>query len=167
MHYYAIKGLLDGDIESSIVFNLKEISLHREGPNATIYYDTACQSFGSVCWTLEAIILQHTSIERMYSSITEVIWTTPSWKRMTIRVAVIAVHVGFYQPGVESNFYHNVHSSRIDCRRFSRRNLRWGQPFTLPWTLHRGEVLNAGKTTSSENSSVEVQSKLSVKEIPA
>ena len=36
----------------------------------------------------------------------------------------------------------------------------------LPWTLHRGEVLNAGKTTSSENSSVEVQSEHSVEEIP-
>ena len=95
MHYYAIKGLLDGDIESSIVFNLEEISLHKEGPNYIIYYDIACQSFGSVCWTLEAIILQHTCIERMYSSITQVIWTTPSWKRMTIRVAIIAVHVGF------------------------------------------------------------------------
>ena len=37
----------------------------------------------------------------------------------------------------------------------------------LPWTLHRGGVLDAGKTTSSENSSVEVQSKHSVEEIPA
>ena len=34
----------------------------------------------------------------------------------------------------------------------------------LPWTLHRGGVLNAGKTTSSENSSVEVQSKHSPEE---
>ena len=102
----------------------------------------------------------------MYSSITEVIWTTPSWMRMTIRVAVIAVHVGFQQPGVESNFDHIVHSSRIDCWRVSRRNLPWGRPFTLPWTQHRGGVLNAGNTTSSENSSVEVQSKHSPEEIP-
>ena len=34
-------------------------------------------------------------LERRYSSITEAIWKTPSWMRMTIRVAVIAVHVGF------------------------------------------------------------------------
>ena len=34
----------------------------------------------------------------------------------------------------------------------------------LPWTLHRGGVLNAGKTTASENSSVEVQSKHSPEE---
>ena len=27
----------------------------------------ACQTFGSVCWTLEAIIVQHTYLERMYS----------------------------------------------------------------------------------------------------
>ena len=40
-----------------------------------------------------------------------------------------------------------------------RRNLPWGQPFTLSWTRHRGGVLNAGKTISSENTSVEVQSK--------
>ena len=33
---YANKDFLDGDIESSIVFNLEEISLHKEGPNATI-----------------------------------------------------------------------------------------------------------------------------------
>ena len=59
------------------------------------YLYIACQSFGSVCWTLEAIILQHTCLERMYSSITEAIWKTPSWMKMTIRVAVIAVHVGF------------------------------------------------------------------------
>ena len=68
VHYIMqIKDFLDGDIESSIVFNLEEISLHKEVPN----YIIACQSFGSVCWTLEAIILQHTYIERMYSSITE------------------------------------------------------------------------------------------------
>ena len=37
MHYIMqIKDFLDGDIESSIVFNLKEISLHKEGPTATI-----------------------------------------------------------------------------------------------------------------------------------
>ena len=30
------KGLLDGDIESSIVFNLEEINLHKEGPDVTI-----------------------------------------------------------------------------------------------------------------------------------
>ena len=31
-----IKDFLDGDIESSIIFNLEEISLHKEGPTATI-----------------------------------------------------------------------------------------------------------------------------------
>ena len=62
--------------------------------------------------------------------------------------------LGSYSQALKAIFYHNIHPSRIDCRRFSRRNLPWGQPFTLPWTLHRGEVLNAGKTTSSENSSV-------------
>ena len=37
MHYIMqLKDFLDGDIESSIVFNLEEISLHKEGPNATI-----------------------------------------------------------------------------------------------------------------------------------
>ena len=36
MHYYAIKDFLDGDIENSIVFNLEEISFHKEGPNAII-----------------------------------------------------------------------------------------------------------------------------------
>ena len=37
MHYIMpIKDFLDGDIESSIVFNLEEISLHKEGPNAEI-----------------------------------------------------------------------------------------------------------------------------------
>ena len=74
-----IKDFLDGNIGSSFVFNLEEISLHKEGPNATIIllfslsvvwfslldvgnYNfavyigyIACQSFGSVCWTLEAI----------------------------------------------------------------------------------------------------------------
>ena len=34
--FYANKGLLDGDIESSIIFNLEEISLHKEGPTARI-----------------------------------------------------------------------------------------------------------------------------------
>ena len=63
-------------------------------------------------------------------------------------------------------FDHNIHLSRIDWRRVSRRNLPWGRPFTLPWTRHRGGVLNAGNTTSSENSSVEVQSKHSPEEIP-
>ena len=61
--YYVNKGLLDGDIESSIVFNLEEINQHKEGHNATIIFYIACQSFGSVCWTLEAIILQHTCLE--------------------------------------------------------------------------------------------------------
>ena len=36
--YCAIKGLLDGDVESLIVFNLEEINLHKEGHNATIIY---------------------------------------------------------------------------------------------------------------------------------
>ena len=90
----------------------------------------------------------------MYSSITEAIWTTPSWMRMTIRVAVIAVHVGSNSQALKAIFDHIIHPSRIDCRRVSRRNLPWRRPFSLPWTLHRAEVLNAGKTTSSENSSV-------------
>ena len=34
--YYAIKDFLDGDIETSIVFNLEEISFHKEVPNAAI-----------------------------------------------------------------------------------------------------------------------------------
>ena len=56
-----------------------------------------------------------------------------------------------------------MHPSRIDCRLY-RRNLPWGQPLKLPWTLHRGGVLNAAKTASSENTSVEVQSKHSLEE---
>ena len=89
-----IKDFLDGDIESSIIFNLEEISLHKEGPTARIILLYSLP----VVWfsLLDVIILQHTYIERMYSSITEAIWTAPSWMRMTIRVAVIAVHVGFY-----------------------------------------------------------------------
>ena len=41
-------------------------------------------------------------------------------------------------------FYHNLHPSRIDCQLARRRNLPWGQPLLLPWTLHCGGVLNAG-----------------------
>ena len=37
-----------------------------------------------------------------------------------------------------------------------------GAAIKLPWTRHRGGVLNAGKTTSSGNSSDEVHSKHSV-----
>ena len=94
MHYYAIKGLLDGDIESLIVFNL-EISLHKEGPNATIilFYSLPVVWFSLL--DVGSYNFAAYMYERMYSAITEVIWTTPSWKRMTIRVAVIAVHVGF------------------------------------------------------------------------
>ena len=37
MHYIMqINDFLDGDIESSVVFNLEEISLHKEGSTATI-----------------------------------------------------------------------------------------------------------------------------------
>ena len=36
MHYIGNKDFLDGDIESLIVFNLEEISFHKEGPTATI-----------------------------------------------------------------------------------------------------------------------------------
>ena len=41
-------------------------------------------------------------------------------------------------------FYHNLHPSRIDCQLTRRRNLPWGQPLLLLWTLHCGGVLNAG-----------------------
>ena len=94
MHYIMqIKDFLDGDIESSIVFNLEEISLHKEGPNATIILLYSLP----VVWfsLLDVGSYNFAAYERMYSSITEAIWTTPSWMRMTIRVAVIAVHVGF------------------------------------------------------------------------
>ena len=30
-----------------------------------------------------------------------------------------------------SSFYHNILPSRIDCRRYKRRNLPWGQPLQL------------------------------------
>ena len=96
----------------------------------------------------------------MYSSITEAIWKTPSWMRRTIRVAVIAVSRQVLIARRWKQFCdHIVHPSRIDSPRVRRRNLPWGQLFMLPWTRHRGGVLNAGKTISSENTSVEVHSK--------
>ena len=73
------------------------MSLHKEGPNATIIL---LHSLPVVWLSLLDVgsynFAAYIYIERMYSSIMEAIWTTPSWMRMTIRVAVIAVHVGFY-----------------------------------------------------------------------
>ena len=106
----------------------------------------ACQSFGSVCWTLEAIILQHTYLGRMYSlKNRNQLWTTPSWTTMTIRLSQMLFTRRVLIARRWQHFYHNIHLSRIDCRITRRRNLPWGQPLRLPWTLHRGRVLNAGK----------------------
>ena len=98
-------------------------------------------------WTLEAIILQHTCLERMY-----VLFNN----RSDLDDAILGVND--YSSGRyccsrrvliarrwKQFFDHIIHPSRIDCRRVSRRNLPWGQPFTLLWTRHRGGVLNAGR----------------------
>ena len=85
-------------------------------------------------------------------------------REMTIRLSLMLFTRRVLIARRWKQFYHSVHPGRIDCRLYSRRNLPWGQPLKLPWTLHRGGVLNAGKTASSENSSVEVKSKHSVEE---
>ena len=79
-----------------IVVNLEEINQHKEGHYATII---SLYSLPVVRFTLLDVGSYNFvafMLERMYSSIIEAIWKTPSWMRMTIRVAVIAVHVGFY-----------------------------------------------------------------------
>ena len=135
---------MDGDIESSIVFNLEEISLHREGPNATIIllYSLPVVWFSLLnvgSYNFAAYVYRKNVLFNNRSDLDDAILDendNSSGRYCCSRWV--------QQPGVESNFDHIILSSRIDCCRVSRRNLPWGRPFTLPWTRHRGGVLNAG-----------------------
>ena len=91
--YYANKGLLDGDIESSIVFNFEEINQHKEGHNATIIYlyslpvvwfsllDVRSYNFAAYIPRRMYIIEEQTHS-----------WTTPFWMTMTIRLSPMPFH---------------------------------------------------------------------------
>ena len=73
----------------------------------------------------------------------------PSWKTVTIQLSPMLFTRRVLIARRWQQFYHNMHSSRIDCRLTRRRNLLWGQPLLLLWTLHLGGVLNARKTAFS------------------
>ena len=92
--YYANKGLLDGDFEvSSSSTSRKYINIRGSLCNNNILFSLPVVRFSLL--EVGSYNFAHTCLQRMYSSTTEAIWKTPSWMRMTIRVAVIAVHVGF------------------------------------------------------------------------
>ena len=65
-------------------------------------------------------------------------------QEMTIRLSLMLFTHWVLIARHWKQLYHSMRLSRIDCRLYSRRNLPWGQPLKLPWTLHRGGVLNEG-----------------------
>ena len=55
-----------------------------------------------------------------------------------------AVHMSGYNSQALAVIVSQCTSQLNRLSAHQRRNLPWGQPLLLPWTLHRGGVLNAG-----------------------
>ena len=167
MHYIMqIKDFLDGNIESSIIFNLEEISLHKEGPTATIILlyslpviwfsllDVGSYNFAAYVYRKNVLFNNRSDLDGAILDEND----NSSGRYCCSRRVLIARRW--------KQFYHSMHPSRIDCRCYRRRNLPWGQPLSYHGHGTVEEFWMQEKTTSSENSSVEVQSKHSPEEIP-